>query len=61
MSVCTVKGAGEADGVECLSSSNDEIKLVPALRSWMSPGDPVQWLGLEIGVGNAELMIAAQL
>ena len=61
VTVCAMKGVREMDAAECLSSRDNEVELMPTFGSGVSPGEPVQRLSLEKGVGDAKLVITAQL
>ena len=58
VTIRVMKGAREMDAVQCLSSCDDEVELMPTFGSGVSPGDPVQRFSLEKGVG---VVISTQL
>ena len=41
-------------------SGEDQVKLVPVLGSWVSPGDSVLELRVEECICDAETMVAAE-
>ena len=48
------------DSAEVRSPGDDEVELVPVAGPWVSPGDFVPVLTREVGVGDAEAVMAAE-
>ena len=61
VTVCAVVASRVKDAAEVRSPGDDEVKLVPVAGPGMSPRYFVQLLALELAVGNAEAMVAAEV
>lgn len=61
VAVCTVVTTGKEDAANIRSSSNDEVKLVPAAGARVPPRHLVDLFALEKGVGHAQSMVAQKL
>ena len=43
------------------TSDQDQIQLVSMFGAWVSPGNFVLWLGFEVGVSDAQVIVSAHL
>jgi len=50
----------EVDGVDERSPCDDQVKLMPVLGAWVTPGYFVLGFGLEKGVGHTQVIVGAQ-
>ena len=60
ITVSTVICASYEHVVEIGSSSDYQVKLMPVMRSWVTPGGSVLGLGGEKGVCDAEVVVCTQ-
>lgn len=60
VTVCAVVASRVEDAAEVCSPGNDKVKLVPVAGPRMSSIHFVQLLALEVAVGDAEAMVAAE-
>jgi len=61
ITVGAVVGASDKHLVKEASPDDHEVQLVPVLGHGVPPGDSVVWLGREECVGDAEIMVGAEL
>ena len=60
ITVSTVIRASYEHVVEIGPSSDYQVKLMPVMRSWVTPGGSVLGLGGEKGVCDAEVVVCTQ-